>query len=645
MRSLPVRAGGARAALRAAASACVALAAVAAATGAPAQPRPRAQDDGAAFGDCRAVPPRPELERIVVCGLAAMAQRDAGPEHGPELDGWLAWWLLRRDGELARLRRERGLDGDRAEVAAELERAAIPALLESLAVPCDAELGREAALSLALCTAAIERCDPGGGAAGYAAPTLRRLVRSRGDHGLRATAALGLGLAGEREDLGELASLLRDRRAPEAVRSGAAAGLALLAARDPALAPDAARLLAAGARERGAPPQVAATCAAGLGVVPVVDGAHDVTGCGGRVSLLLGVLEDPGACRLVRAQAPTALARLLAGAPADSRLRGEVVARLAAALRVADDELERETEALALGRLGRAEWDAEVVDVLLDLARAEGERFAGGYAQLALAEIAVRADAEPRRRIASFLEQVAERAAWGARPWAQLALGELAGGLAARGEAGELAQEIRELLHGLLTGRRDGELSSTQQQLFHALARAGDPRAVTVLRRAAKRPPVGTLIRIADGLAMAGDPAAIPALRELVWGRRWGPEPVASCTVALSLLGDVEIEDELVRKLREPSAGYRAMLYAAALGELGGAASIGPLADAALDEWCDLRAAAVRALGEIADRGERWYAPFADGASPRALPLALADRIDEPLQWMEGELARARAAW
>lgn len=463
-----------------------------------------------------------------------------------------------------------------------------------------------------------------------------------GDRHVSELAVLALGLHGSPQAALHLADLVADSpagraalassRVDERRRAFACYGLGLAArrSRNPEVTRFAAHhLLRVLAEADDRHDDLAAASVLALGMLPPETPGLDADAL---VERLLGILRDARAPEMLRFHAPTALARLAAGAsdPLREELVDELLARLAPRARVEDEV--RESAVLALGLLGDAdedERDERLRDTLLRLLR-RGEPVERRYAAVALAQVASRPGVGAGRALAGarpVAVELARELARGRsrhRPWVGLSLGLLGHGL--RGEGRLLERVAADALLDAATGAR-----APQQAAAYGLGTSllRDRRATpTVSHRFAHTHEEFHRQNLALALGLMGDGESRGELAAEMAETAFHPERYEHAALGRALLGDGELVEELVTSLMGAGSWAETTGCARALGWVGDAACLAPLLSALSDTTRTGfgRASVARALGWIGDAtGRPWEDPLAAGVNYVAAPPTLTD--------------------
>ncbi|HEV8112099.1 MAG TPA: HEAT repeat domain-containing protein [Planctomycetota bacterium] len=311
---------------------------------------------------------------------------------------------------------------------------------------------------------------------------------------------------------------------------------------------------------------------------------------------------------LVRAHAPTALARLLEGAPPD--LKAGVARLLLAPLaKHSEERVEiQQACALALGQVGDADKDAvdcEIRDTLLRVAEEGRDVQSRSFALISLGQIGASPGTgedsdKGAKACRDELLTVLTRGNANARPWAGIAIGVMERGLQdGDAPASSTAQQaVRSALS-------DAGAPSPMGAFAIACGIARDRDAKSVLLAKLKTAPGDEArgsIAVALGLIEARD--AVADIEEILKESKYKPDLLKQAAIGLGLLGDRDLVPDLVRML-EAAKGYSSQAaIASALGFIGDTRSIDPLVKMLRrkDITDSARGFAAVALGIVADK-------------------------------------------
>ncbi len=363
--------------------------------------------------------------------------------------------------------------------------------------------------------------------------------------------------------------------------------------------------------------QVAAVSA--LGLVPidvdpseVPEGAMDAASSRqSQIRFLTRFYKNQQVNYMVRAHVPTALARLLAGAPASAR---EAVAQeLLAALDTNSKERDevRMSCVLALGQIGDCDADAIDAKIRAALARMaeQGDQQSRNFVNIAYGQVGGRpgtgADVEKGRREArEFLLGQLTKGKGHMKPWAALGLGVMEHELARTGVvAGSANATVKEQLRKSLDEAVRPELVGAYSI---ALGIAGDVEARGVLKeKLAGISEANARGYVAIGLGLVDARDTIGDIQKVVRDSKYKPDLLKSAAIGLGLLGDKELVPYLCETLVEAKGLSSQAAIASALGFIGDSRSVDPLV-AMLKRTQGITASArgfaAVALGIVADK-------------------------------------------
>lgn len=537
----------------------------------------------------------------------------------------------------------------------QLRLAVVPVLLAALARETDKDLVTGSMVALAK----IGDLDDPATAMEIEEAILARL--QDGQQEVRETAAVALGILASARTIPTLAHLLWDTkegrklvRASEVdyrTRAFAGYGLGLVGARatseiDRQLIVSILRRTLEG--ERTSTRDLAVSCVVSLGLVPLATLAPEATLPGDKglapaessrqaqLELLLAWLRDEGRERLVRAQCPVALARLLQDLPEPhrARYRAEVAGELLERIERGREGYEVvQSAVLALGALGTndgsAPLDARIRRVLAGVPRQVSEPQARAFALLSVAEAGGRyggAAHDGIEHARGFLvEQMLEGRNW-LQPWAALAAGALAWNVQRHEPTHPALETLRRVLRRGLEDARQHETIGAYA-LGAGLARSVES-AEHLLKLLRKGLPDTTRGEVALALALLGHAQAVEPLRAILQESKYRPELLRLAAIALGILGDKEVGTELVTLLADARSLAAQSAIASALGFVGDRRSLEPLLALFQSRLATERARAFAAvaLGNVCDKELLpWNAKISVGLNYRAAPPTLSD--------------------
>jgi len=573
-------------------------------------------------------------------GVGALTGGD--PTAG--LISWRDWWHFNQDAflDLRRSIRQMAVrtqsDGASSALrtllsgrfASDLVREKLaPALSEIIANERSNELSTAALIALARCGDPAP-ADP----EKSLVPVLRERLTEASQE-VAESAALALGILGDESALELLAGLLADdegartlfgggRAVSSRTRAFAAYSLGLLSeqARNNRTRQRAARALLVPLEAQKEPQQdiqVACLVALSLCRLDFERGEAQSASWVSRQSLahfLLEYLAEPRRRTLVRAHAVNTLGLLALDAPAT--LRTEIEQALLSELR-RGRALENAVAQSCIQALGLlADCDADPLDAQLRAALVRalddtdlGTRFfalialgeAGGH--IGSGERSEEGRAECRNALINELVRGRSRM----RPWAALALGVQE--FRVRAQGGLPSSLVQGELRGWLRSE------SAPEELGAgaiALGLCHDEGAIPLLReKLSAASPTDSQGYVALALGLIGAREAAPELRTIVLAARYRPWILEPAATALALLGDRDVEPQLVEALRTTQSQSTQAALARALGQIGDGRAFDPLLALARDKASPggTRAFAAIALGMLAERHDLpWYVPL-----------------------------------
>ncbi|MEM7308864.1 MAG: HEAT repeat domain-containing protein [Planctomycetota bacterium] len=389
--------------------------------------------------------------------------------------------------------------------------------------------------------------------------------------------------------------------------------------------------------------QVAALVGFGLAGLDTVDVPDDVaaedvspwTSLTAQMDWVLELFADADRHRLLRAHAPTALARLLARMPRESAAREGFEERIVEALRAPlakrskEPDVVVQSSVLALGQIVDNDGDRRDRDAREDLIRASEklDPLSRRFALIALAQAAGRVGEGPDSGIgvkeaARVLGKSLSKGQAGIRPWAGLAVGVMDWDLSEDGDAAPSG-----LLSALRTELDDRDTSFPAFALAAALA--GDREALPALREGfdAERD-WESRGYAAVALGLLNDTFSIEPIQKALEESSYKSELLKQCAIGLGLMGNKQAGRTLVRMLEEARSLGSQAAVATALGFIGDRDSVQPLITLLQEaKQPKARAFAAVSLGLVADK-ERlpWNSPIAFGINY----LASTETLNDP---------------
>jgi HEAT repeat protein len=318
---------------------------------------------------------------------------------------------------------------------------------------------------------------------------------------------------------------------------------------------------------------------------------------------------DPEQHYLVRAHAPTALARLLEkDGPAD--LRENTARMLLDALDPHSKEKEEVQQScvLALGQIGDAGKDKLNTEIRKTLQRliTEGDQQSRNFTMIALAQVGGRGKGEDtekgRKDVRDLLLANLTRGKSHIKPWAGLAIGVMERELIDASETP--SSTSKEFLREALKDAKAPDLVGAYA-IGLGITKDDESKAMMVKKLdETSEPNAKGNLCVALGLMDAREPETVKKLQVIVRDSTYKPELLRQAAIGLGLLGDKDIVPELVTALQKAQALASQAAFASALGFIGDSRSIDPLVEMLKqkDITPSARGFAAVALGIVADK-------------------------------------------
>lgn len=334
----------------------------------------------------------------------------------------------------------------------------------------------------------------------------------------------------------------------------------------------------------------------------------------------------------IRAHAPTAAGRLLQGMGKEFEalriLTGEEFIK-AVNLSSLQPEL-RSSAALALGLIGNRGGDKVDADIrkALDKALSDGQHQVKNFALIALGKIGARAGsdtkADGRNEIEKTLASKLARGTNHELHFAALSFGVMAHAM------NNGTDTISTSLVGALLDKLSGAKSPDDVgALAIAAGMVGDaayyPVLLKKLDEISADEPRG-YVAVALGLARVNE--AREKIQKIVSESEYRPELLKQAAIALGLLGDQEIVDDLLRMLRDAKGLSAQAAISSALGFIGDRRSVDPLVEMLQNKSITntARGFAAVALGIVADKEDLpWNSKIGEDLNYRAATATLND--------------------
>ncbi|MFT5688579.1 MAG: HEAT repeat protein, partial [Planctomycetota bacterium] len=342
----------------------------------------------------------------------------------------------------------------------------------------------------------------------------------------------------------------------------------------------------------------------------------------GQIDYLLGFLADDTNNFLVRAHVPTALARLLDGIPGVGDEAGAYEIqkdRVATVLLELFDKRTKEPREvvmgaiLAMGLIGDADSDKidqEIRSALANVPKDHSDAQARNFSLIAMAKVGSSLGSgegadDGAAEAAEYLLDVLAKGKSTMKPWAGLSIGVMG----------------RRLSDNSTSPFGTARLIDLQRALRSSLEDEGNPQRVGAYA-------IGTGIMgdldsnsilldkldelrdeeargyVAVALGLAHHSPAIENIKKIVTESEYRPDLLKQAAIALGLLGDNELVDDLVTMLGDATNLATQAAISSALGFIGDSRSITPLVEMLADDTLteSARGFAAVALGIVADK-------------------------------------------
>lgn len=481
---------------------------------------------------------------------------------------------------------------------------------------------------------------------------------ANGDSIVAEVAAISLGILGSDRSCFALSDLLADDDAGRKLRGGQAVGerirafaayglgqIGMRTARPEVRRYVVSKLQATFDRPDTAAFDVRVACLLSMGSVPLSAdplwepaSADTVTASACReaqVEWTLRVLGDEDVHPLIRAHAPTTLARLLEHAE-----REDLVELKARAVGVLLAELADESDAprpvmqgaaLALGQLGDSDGDgpdAAIRKALQRTFRRNADQQTRNFALISLAHAAGRPGREGSTAGAApslaALVAVLDTGATMQKPWAALAVGVLGRSLDDAGSA--RSDEPETALRKALQSTRTPELNSATALALGILRDLGSRELLIELLGQTSDTQVRGYAMIGLGLMQAR--GSLPKIEGILSESKYQPDLVQTAAVSLALMQDTELVPKLIEMLRSNASVPAQGAICYSLGNVGDVRAAQALVEMSADEelGATARSVAISALGLVADRYDLpWNTALSVNTNYRANPSSLSN--------------------
>lgn len=363
--------------------------------------------------------------------------------------------------------------------------------------------------------------------------------------------------------------------------------------------------------------KVAAVIAMGLVPLPVEGGSEDEESAAPRnrseqVAYLLDFFQedrDSHKHEMVRAHAPRSIVKLMEGLD-DPQIKTDVVKALAPYVskrgHIGTREM-RQSASLAFGMLGDLDMDEEdkkIRECLMD-ATGNGEAQVKNFSVIALGQVGGRPGSgeEPMKGASEIRKHLQRHLSQGksmVKPWAGLAIGVMERGLLDAEET-----PSKDALAALRQSLREAKSKDRVGAYAIACGIAQDVESESIL--------LEKLDTMADdevrgnltiGLGLMQSVTSVKSIQEVVADSKYRGSLLKQAAIALGLLGDKKVVDQLVTMLAEAKTLTTQAALASALGFIGDTNSVDPLITMLENEEITpaARGFAAVALGIVADR-------------------------------------------
>jgi HEAT repeat protein len=349
-----------------------------------------------------------------------------------------------------------------------------------------------------------------------------------------------------------------------------------------------------------------------------------------QIDYLIDFFSDDDNHYFVRAHAPTAICRLLAGTTGDvfDAKRDEVGKLFLSSLKANKDKKEViQSCVLALGQLGDADpkgIDADIRKGLMNVVKNVNDTQARNYSMIALAQVGSRMGqddpADGIDEVSKFFQTQLVKGKNATRPWAALGIGVF----------GHELKEATPLM--VVTALREELIGERTPRVGAYAVGAGilsdQSFAEPLLKKldSMKDDEARGYICLALGLMHATEAKA--KINDIVKSSTYRPVLLQQAAIALGLLGDKNVVSDLVDTLTASKSLSTQAALSAALGQIGDKRSIDPLVEMLSNQNLTARARgfAAVALGIVADKEPLpWNSKIAVNLNYRATTATLND--------------------
>ncbi len=347
----------------------------------------------------------------------------------------------------------------------------------------------------------------------------------------------------------------------------------------------------------------------------------------GQLIYLMEYFENDANHFNVRAHVPTAICRLLSGAES-VELKTRATKMFLSTLGSDAKREVLQSCVLALGQLGDTDpegIDQEIRAALKKVKNTVSDDQTRNFTAIALAQAGSRMGSEDPSRaileVSKYLLNELSKGRNAIRPWAALAMGIFGDGLGS-----DVPASVVEALHFELKGERTPRIGA------YAVGAGimGDTSfADTLLEKLQSISDDDARGYICVALGMIGEPKAILPIQEILNDSSYRPQLLRQAAIALGLLGDRKVVDDLVKKLESARSLATQAALSSALGFIGDRRSIDPLVNLLENHEASAaaRGFAAVALGIVADKENLpWNSRIAADLNYRASTVTLNDQ-------------------
>ncbi len=356
-----------------------------------------------------------------------------------------------------------------------------------------------------------------------------------------------------------------------------------------------------------------------LGLTPIdVDPSEDPAGTAdnaasrrAQLKYLERFYQDQKNHFMIRAHVPTAMARLLDGAPADAKdgLAGLLLDALDKNSKERDEV--RQSCVLSLGMIGDSDSDKVDAEIRAALKRmsVQGDLQSKNFTNIAMAQVGGRpgrgtGNELGQKEARDFLLGQLTRGDGHMKTWAGIGIGVMENALTkndvpASSASATAKDTLRKALEDAASPDQVGAFSV-------GVGIAGDIEARKVLAHKLKNTSeYNTRGYVAIGLGLTDARESVKDIQQIVKDSKYSPELMKSAAIGLGLLGDKELVPDLITMLGQAKSMSSQAAIATALGFIGDSRSVDPLVTMLVKKGGvtdSARGFAAVALGIVADK-------------------------------------------